>query len=89
MIEGFRSIREMRASPRLKAMKVPTLMLIAEADGLVDARAALATVAKLPDARIVRFGQESAHEILREVDEVRTRAIGEIDRFLEARAPRR
>ena len=89
LIEAFRSTREVRASPALAAMDVPVLALIAEADGLVDARAALATIAKLPDGRVVRFGQESAHEILREVDEVRTRAIGEIDRFLEARAPRR
>lgn len=89
LIEAFRSTRELRADARLSATDLPVLALIADADGLVDARAALATVAKLPDARVVRFGQESAHEILREVDAVRARAIGEIDRFLEARAPRR
>ena len=88
VIEGFRSIREMRTSPRLKAMKVPVLMLIAEADALVDPKAAAAIAAKLPDARVVKFGKESAHEILREVDKVRNRAIGEIDLFLAARAPK-
>ena len=35
---------------------------------------------------LVRFGKESAHEILREVDPVRNRALGEIDIFLSARA---
>jgi lysophospholipase len=89
VIEGFRSIREMRTSPQLKAMKVPVLMLIAEADGLVDPKAAAAIASKLPDARVVRFGKESAHEILREADKVRNRAIGEIDLFLQARAPKR
>lgn len=89
LIEGFRSTRELRADPALATMDVPVLALIAEADGLVDARAGLATVARLPDARIVRFGKESAHEILREVDAVRDRAIAEIDAFLDARAPRR
>lgn len=87
LIEAFRSTRELRDSPALAAMDVPLLALVAEADGLVDAKAALATLVKLPDARIVRFGPESAHEILREFDAVRDRAIGEIDGFLEARAP--
>jgi lysophospholipase len=86
LIEAFRSMRELRASPRLKAMDVPVLMLVAEADGLVDPKAALAIAPKLPDARVVRFGKESAHEILREGDKVRNRAIGEIDLFLSARA---
>ncbi|MCW3848961.1 alpha/beta hydrolase [Sphingomonas sp. LB-2] len=89
VIEGFRSTREMRTSPRLKTMNVPVLMLIAEADGLVDPKAAAAIAAKLPDARVVKFGKESAHEILREADKVRNRAIGEIDLFLQARAPKK
>ncbi len=38
--------------------------------------------------RVVRFGQESAHEVLREADGVRNRAIGEIDIFLASRAQR-
>lgn len=87
LIEAFRSTRELRDSPALATMNVPLLALVAEADGLVDARAGLAMLAKLPDARVVRFGPESAHEILRETDAVRDRAIGEIDRFLEARSP--
>lgn len=88
VIEAFRSTRELRTNPALKRMDVPVLALVAEHDGLVDAKAALAQVAKLPDARIVRFGKESAHEILREADRVRNRAIGEIDLFLEARVRR-
>ena len=89
VIEGFKSMRELRANPRLKTMAVPTLVLVADADGLVDPKAAWAVAAKLPDARVVRFGKESAHEILREADKVRNRAIGEIDLFLAARAPKR
>jgi lysophospholipase len=86
VIEAFKSMRELRANPRLKSMKVPVLMLIAEADGLVAPKLALQVAGKLPDARAVRFGKESAHEILREGDKVRNRAIGEIDLFLSARA---
>lgn len=87
VIEAFRSTRELRDSPALAAMDVPLLALIAERDGLVDAAAAIATVSRLPDAKLVRFGPESAHEILREGDAVRARAWAEIDTFLQARAP--
>ena len=89
LIEAFRSMRELRDNPRLKKMAVPVLMLVAKADGLVDGKAALKIGAKLRDARIVAFGNESAHEILREADPVRNRAIGEIDLFLAARAQQR
>jgi lysophospholipase len=64
-------------------------MLVAEADQLVDARAALRVAATLPNVEVVRFGTESAHEILREADPVRLRALAAIDGFLDAEAPRR
>tara|TARA_Y100000815_G_scaffold264323_1_gene279830 strand:- start:448 stop:1395 length:948 start_codon:yes stop_codon:yes gene_type:complete len=89
VMEAFRVTRELRRNPDLKTMDVPVLGLIALADKLVDSRAAIRTLGKLPDARIVRFGKESAHEILRESDRVRNRAIGEIELFLAARAQRR
>ena len=85
VIQAFASTRLLRGDRRLKTMRVPVLMLVAEADKLVDPKAALAVAAKLPDARVVRFGKEAAHELLREADPVRNRAIGEIDLFLAAR----
>lgn len=87
VIEAFRSTRVLRDDPRLTTMAVPVLGLIADADKLVSAKLAVRTLERLPDARIVRFGNESAHEILREADPVRDRALAEIDRFLDARAP--
>lgn len=86
VIEAFRSTRMLRDDPRLGTMAVPVLGLIADADKLVSAKLAAATLEKLPDARIVRLGSESAHEILREADAVRDRALDEIDRFLAAYA---
>ncbi|CAN5496964.1 alpha/beta hydrolase [soil metagenome] len=88
VIEAFKSTRILRANRTLKSIRTPLLALIADADLLVDPKLAARTVAKLPQARIVHFGKESAHEILREADPVRNRAIGEIDLFLAARAPR-
>ncbi|TGX54029.1 alpha/beta hydrolase [Sphingomonas gei] len=87
VIEGFRSMRELAADPRLAQMRVPVLMLIAEYDGLIDGKAALVLAPSLPDLHLVTFGKESAHEILREADPVRDRALGEIDAFLAKRAP--
>jgi lysophospholipase len=88
VIQGFRSMRELAGDPRLAVISIPLLMLVAERDGLVDPRAALRIADRLPDIRVIRFGRESAHEILREADPVRDRALGEIDRFLAERAPR-
>ena len=45
LIEAFRSTRELRANPALKAVRTPVLALIADADGLVDPKAAAATIA--------------------------------------------
>ncbi len=88
LVEAFRSMAVLEAGP-IEAVRTPLLLLVAEADGLVDARAALRIAPRLPDAQLVRFGPESAHEILREADPVRDRAIAAIDAFLDARAPRR
>jgi lysophospholipase len=86
VVRAFESTRRLRSSKRVKLVKTPVLMLVAEADKLVRAADSLKVASLLPDARVVRFGKESAHEILREVDPVRNRALGEIDIFLSARA---
>ena len=88
VVRAFESTRRLRLSRRIRLVKTPILMLVADADRLVTAKDALAVAGAIPDCRVVRFGSESAHEILREVDEVRNRALGEIDDFLSACAPR-
>jgi len=84
--EAFAATRALEADTRLGAVSTPLLMLVADADGLVDARAAVRIGARLSRASIVRFGSESAHEILREADPVRDRALAAIDQFLEEHA---
>jgi alpha-beta hydrolase superfamily lysophospholipase len=83
--EGFAGAAALANDPRVESIKTPVLMLIAEADKLVDPRAALRLAARMPAAQVVRFGPESAHEILREADGVRDRALSAIDSFLTAR----
>ncbi len=89
MVEAFRSTRELRADPALSTTTTPVQMLVADADALVDPQAALMVAGKLPHVELHRYGPESAHEILREADSVRARAIAAIDGFLEAQAPAR
>lgn len=88
LAEAFASTAAVAADPRLATMAVPILMLLADRDALVDSRAAGRIAARMRDASVVRFGPESAHEILREADGVRDRALAAIDTFLDARAPR-
>jgi lysophospholipase len=82
MVEAFRSTRELLASPALARLDVPVQLLVADRDALVDPRAALNAAGRLKRATLVRFGAEARHELLREADPVRNRAIAEIDRFL-------
>lgn len=87
--EAFVACARLQADPRLETLAAPILMLLADADGLVDSRAAARVAARLPQVELVRFGREAAHEILREDDAVRLRAYGLIDDFLDRKAPAR
>ncbi|RZM20146.1 MAG: alpha/beta hydrolase, partial [Sphingomonas sp.] len=84
LAQGFAGAAALASDPRVESIDTPVLMLIAEADKLVDPRAALRLAARLRNAQVVRFGSESAHEILREADGVRDRALSAIDSFLAA-----
>ncbi len=84
--EAFAGSLALAADPRIESVYTPVLLIVAEADRLVDPRAALRLAARLPDAQVVRFGSESAHEVLREADGVRGRAFAAIDAFLAVHA---
>lgn len=82
LTEAFDATAALERDPRLQAFVTPTLMLVAENDGLVDARAAIRVAQRLPACELHRFGRETAHEILREADAVRLRALAAIDAFI-------
>lgn len=86
--EAYRSTLALQAPGRLESVTTPMLLLAADRDRLVDSSAIRRAAARLPDAKLRVWGPESAHEILREADPVRDAALGEIDAFLVARAPR-
>lgn len=87
--QAFQSGRTLESDSRLGGVTTPILMLVADGDRLVDARAALRVAARLPHCEVVRFGPyESAHEILRESLPVQARAFVVIDDFLDSVAAR-
>lgn len=86
---AYQSTLDSFAPGRLESVHVPILLLCADQDKLVRPKSTVAAARRLPDARLIRFGAESAHEILREADPVRLRALAEIDTFFNERAPAR
>jgi lysophospholipase len=71
----------------LEGVGVPVHLLATRADRLVGVRAIRRAEARLQRVDAHWFGDEAAHEILREVDVVRDRALERIDRFLESIVP--
>lgn len=87
--EAYRSTLALEERGKLERIDMPILILAAEKDRLVDVDAIGRMAARLPNAKLRMWGPESAHEILREADQVRDAALAEIDRFLDSRAPPR
>lgn len=79
---AYRSTLALESPGRLEAIAVPVLLVGTEADRLVDPAAIRRAAARLPHAELHMFGRESAHEILREADPVRNRALSLIEAFL-------
>lgn len=84
---AYRSTLDSFLPGRLEAVGTPLLLLCADRDRLVRPAAIREAAHRLPNAELMRFGDESAHEILREVDPVRDRALAAIDDFLDRHAP--
>lgn len=66
----------------LESVQVPVFIVATDADRLVSPSAIRSAIARLPRVDALVFGKEARHEILREVDEVRDRALAAIDEFL-------
>jgi lysophospholipase len=86
---AYASMRGLFARGALERVTVPALILATTHDKLVAYRATAAAAARMPNAELVTFGEEARHEILREADPVRNRALQTIDDFLERVAPSR
>lgn len=86
---AYASIRGLTQPGTLEGITTPLLILATSADRLVDFGAIVRAAQRLPNADLLTFGSEAYHEILRERDPVRERALESIDAFLERAAPAR
>lgn len=86
---AYASMRGLFAPGKLESVHTPVLLLGTSNDKLVDYSAIRTAATRLPHAELVAFGKEAHHEILREVDPVRDRAMDAIGEFLDRAAPSR
>jgi len=84
---AYRSTLETFRPGALEGVATPILLLCADNDKLVSPAAIVEAARRLPHARLVRFGAEAAHELFREADPVRLRALAATDAFLDETAP--
>lgn len=71
----------------MEAIETPVLIVSTAADKLVSHPANVRAARRLPHGELHEFGEEAAHEVLREVDKVRDRAMAAIADFLDRNAP--
>jgi lysophospholipase len=71
----------------LESVDLPVFITATSADRLVSPSAIRSAIARLPQVESLVFGKEARHEILRESDEVRCRALAAIDDFLARTIP--
>jgi len=79
---ALQSVAKLDSTGYLEGVEVPTLLLGTDADRLVSPGAIRRAARRIPGAELMMFGEEAAHEFLREVDPVRERALATIDAFL-------
>ncbi|MBD2842550.1 alpha/beta fold hydrolase [Erythrobacter rubeus] len=84
---AYASWRELEKPGALESVATPVLIVSTSADKLVSHPANVRAAKRLLGGELVEFGDEAAHEILREVDEVRGAAMQAIAEFLDKHAP--
>lgn len=84
---AYASSRVLFAPGVLEHVVTPTLMVATTADKLVKFAAIARACARMPNCELVKFGDEARHEILREIDPIRDRAMKAVARFLDTAAP--
>ncbi|MDP3676079.1 MAG: alpha/beta hydrolase [Novosphingobium sp.] len=84
---AYASMRGLEKPGVLERIDIPVFLVASTADRLVSFAAIERAARRMRRAELVRFGPESAHEILREADPVRDKALRRIDDFLDRVAP--
>ena len=82
------STRVLESKDALEKVDTPVFLFGTTNDQLVAWDAITRATARMPFAELLEFGDEAHHEIFREVDEIRGRAMDGIADFLDRKAPR-
>ena len=86
---AYASVRGLGRKGLLESLQLPVLIVGTDHDGLVSFAAIEDYVRRLPQGELCRFGPEARHEILREIDPVRDKALAAISAFLDRTVPGR
>ena len=84
---AYASMRSLFDAGRLESIETPVLLIGTSNDKLVAMESIAEAARRLPNGELVAFGKEARHEILREVDPVRNRALQAIADFLDRVTP--
>jgi lysophospholipase len=77
------SVRRLEEPGLLEAVEVPVCIVATSDDRLVSPQAIRKAVERLQHVDFLEFGPEAAHEVLREEDGIRDKALAAIDAFLD------
>ncbi len=84
---AYASWRKLELPDALEMIDAPVAILSTSSDKLVSHAANVRAARRLPKGELIAFGEEAHHEILREIDPVRGRAMDSIAQFLDRVAP--
>jgi lysophospholipase len=84
---AYRSNALIDAPGALEGLKAEILLVGTEGDRLVSPAAIQRAADRLPNAELLMFDKDVAHEVLREVDAVRDKILARIASFLDEKAP--
>ena len=84
---AYASMRGLERPGVLERVAIPVILIASTGDRLVSYPAIERAARRMIRAELVRFGPEAAHEILREADPVRDKALRRIDDFLDRVVP--
>lgn len=84
---AYESMRRLHRPGVLEAVQTPVYLFGTSNDKLVDMKEIVRAAERLPKGELLAFGKEARHEILREVDPVRDRAMQGLAEFLDREAP--
>ena len=84
---AYASTGVLNADGAMEGVTTPVLLVSTRNDRLVRHKAVIRAARRLPHGELLEFGDEARHEILREVDPIRQRAMDGIACFLDRTAP--